>query len=172
MGMSPGKWVAVAACTVLALALSACAAPPPKDFSGRWHPVNRFSATTTSIPLRQSYEYFASPLDGTLRGMLDRWAKDTGMLVEYEFPDDFTLYAPVAAIHTRSAETAVSQLNSIYRTRNVTIATRNGAFVVAAAASAQPVVDKNTMGASTPTHVAPTSPSSTAASRPATAGDR
>lgn len=133
------RWhVQIALCAALALVLSACAAPSPKDFGGHWHPVNRFSATATPIPLRQSYEYFASPLDRTLKDMLDRWAKDTHTRVIYYPSDDFTLPESAAAIHTHDVSTAVSQLNGIYRAQDITIAIQGGAFVVTGVAPVRP----------------------------------
>lgn len=122
------SWVGIG--TLAVILLAGCAAPKPKDFSGKWHPVNRFSSTVTPIPLQRPYTYFASPLDATLKTLLERWAKDTGMRVDYRLRDDFTLYTPVSAIHTADAGSALAQLNRIYAAQDVSITIDRGAFVV------------------------------------------
>ncbi len=60
---------------VAALMVAGCATKSAPDFGGRWKPVNRFAATTTEIPLYSSYVYQASPMDGTLKAMLERWPR-------------------------------------------------------------------------------------------------
>ena len=125
-----GKYCLVGACALAAIMLAGCAAPKPKNFGGRWAPVNRFSTVTTSIPLQQPYTYFASPLDATLKTLLERWAKDTGMRVDYRLRDDFTLYTPVSAIQTTDVESALAQLNRIYASQDVFVTVNRGAFVV------------------------------------------
>lgn len=113
--------------------LSGCSAPSPRDFGGHWSQVNRFSSTVEAIPLQRPYEYFASPLDSTLKNMLSRWSKDTKMRLDYRFPDDFTLYKPASSIHTPDVETALSELNGIYAKEGIFIAVRNGTLVVTGA---------------------------------------
>jgi hypothetical protein len=103
------------------LVLAGCGAPPPKDFGGAWKPVNRFPATTTVIPLNQQYEFFASPMDGTLKTMLTRWAKDSGLTLSYRITDDYTLTAQASQIHTLDIHVAIGQLNTIYASQGVLI---------------------------------------------------
>lgn len=125
-----GNGCLVATCALAAIMLTGCVAPKPKDFNGKWVPVNRFSMTANPIPLRQPYTYFASPLDATLKTLLERWARDTGMRVDYRFGDDFTLYTPVSGIHTTDVASALAQLNSIYARQDVSITVNRGAFVI------------------------------------------
>ncbi len=115
---------------VLPAMLAACGTTPAPDYGGRWRPVNRFSAATEAIPLYQSYVFQASPMDGTLKKMLERWAKDTNMTLSYLHPSDFTLHAPVASVHTGSAQDAVSQLNAIYSAQHVGVAIEGNQIVV------------------------------------------
>lgn len=115
-------------------ALAGCAVPPPRDFGGHWRAVNRFDAAPRSIPLQRPYEYFASPLDGTLKAMLTRWAKDTGITLVYEWPDDYTLTTSVSGIHDRSLEAAVARLGGIYAAQGVSITATSSEIRVAPAA--------------------------------------
>lgn len=133
-----GKYCWVGTCALAFVLLVGCAAPKPKDFNGKWVPVNRFSTTANPIPLHQPYTYFASPLDATLKTLLERWAKDTGMRVDYRIGDDFTLYTPVSGIHTTDVASALAQLNSIYAGQDVRITVNRGAFIVDAQPSSLP----------------------------------
>jgi hypothetical protein len=103
------------------LVLAGCGAPPPKDFGGSWKPVNRFPASTTAIPLNQQYEFVASPMDGTLKTMLARWAKDSNLTLSYRLTDDYTLTAQASQIHTMDIHAALGQLNTIYASQGVLI---------------------------------------------------
>lgn len=119
------------------LALAGCAAPPAKDFGGRWRPVNQFQSAPERIQLQQPYVFYASPLDGTLKNMLTRWAKDTGMRLVYKLPYDYTLYTPVSDIRSQSIADAVARLSSIYSGEHVAI-TAVGQEIVVEPASAAP----------------------------------
>lgn len=110
-----------AAVLLITLALGACATPAPKDFGGRWHPINRLPATTTAIPLNPSYVFFAAPTDITLRTMLMRWAKDNDLNLSYEPGNDYTLVQPVTQVRTSDLRNAVEQLNAIYASSSLLI---------------------------------------------------
>lgn len=118
--------------TVFALvaALAACGTRPAPDFGGRWKSANRFSETAEAIPLQDAYLYYASPMDGTLKKMLERWAKDSNMQVDYRHPMDYTLYTAVASIRTPSLQEAVSQLNAAYGEQQVSIGVSGDQIVV------------------------------------------
>ena len=103
------------------LALAGCGTPPAKDFGGRWKPVNRFQDAPTEIPLAKNYTYYAAPMDGTLKNMLTRWAKDSGVQLSYELPSDYTLFKPVTQIHTPDVQSAAAELNTIYAAQGVSI---------------------------------------------------
>lgn len=123
-------------CLLLATSLlSACAAPPPKDFGGKWKPVNHFQDTTSEIPLNQAYTYYASPMDETLRTMLRRWTKDSGLQFSYQLQSDYTLYKAVTQIHTTDVYAATQQLSSIYAAQGVSVTT-DGRQVLVGVASA------------------------------------
>src|SRR3546814_18250835 len=74
-----------------------------------------------SIPLYQTYVFYPSPMDRTLKSMLTRWAKDSKRTLSYLHSSDFTLYRDVADIRTTDLEDAVSRLNSAYSAEGVSI---------------------------------------------------
>jgi len=113
-----------------AVVLSSCATRPAPDFGGRWKTVNRFSEETQAIPLQDTYLYYASPMDRTLKNMLERWADDSHMTLTYRHPMDYTLYSAVADIRTPSLQEAVSQLNAAYSAQQVSIAVSGNEIVV------------------------------------------
>lgn len=121
------KWLLGAA---VAVVLSSCATRPAPDFGGRWKNINRFSEETQAIPLQDAYLFYASPMDGTLKNMLDRWAKDSDMVLTYQHPMDYTLYSAVADIRTPSLQEAVSQLNTAYASQQVSVGVNGNEIVV------------------------------------------
>ena len=121
----------------LMFVLAGCATRPAPDFGGRWKPANRYAATAEEIPLYQSYVFAASPMDGTLKNMLTRWAKDSKITLSYLHPSDFSLYQPVAQIHTNDLQQAVSQLTAAYVGQRVSVTASNNQIVVRAAQVAE-----------------------------------
>ena len=105
---------------------------------GRWKPVNRYAATAEEIPLYQSYVFHASPMDGTLKTMLTRWAKDSRMTLSYLHPSDFTVYGPVAQIQTNDLQRAVSELSAAYAAQQVSVTAAGNQIVVRVAQVADP----------------------------------
>lgn len=119
----------------LAIVQAGCATRPAPDFKGRWKPVNRYAETTEAIPLHQSYVFQPAPMDGTLKNMLTRWAKDSKMSLSYLHPSDFTLHAPVEQVNTYSLEQAASLLTSIYAEQRVSVAVEGNQITVREASS-------------------------------------
>ncbi len=120
---------------VAALMVAGCATKPAPDFGGRWKPVNRFAAATTEIPLYSSYVYQASPMDGTLKAMLERWAKDSGRTLDYRLSSDFTLYGAVSNIDTTNAQQAVIDLTAAYAAQGISVSIVGNQIVVQSAGS-------------------------------------
>ena len=56
---------------VVMAAITACASAAP-EYGGRWKSVNRYADTPQEIPLYQAYAFYPSPMDGTLKTMLER----------------------------------------------------------------------------------------------------
>ncbi|MDV3468451.1 hypothetical protein RZA67_06850 [Stenotrophomonas sp. C3(2023)] len=105
-----------------ALALAGCASHAP-DFSGRWKPLNRLPSSTTSIPLHQDYVYQVSPMDGTLKSLLERWARDTGLSLDYGLDRDYSLVSALTGINTTARAAALDELGRVYEAHGVRITT-------------------------------------------------
>lgn len=124
-------------------ATTACATSAP-EYGGRWKSVNRYADSPQEIPLYQAYTFYPSPMDGTLKTMLGRWARDSKMTLEYLHPSDFTLHSAVAEIRTNSLQEAVSQLTAAFAQQGVFVAVEGNQIVVRSAGS-------TTASTSTPT---------------------
>lgn len=83
-----------------------------------------------AIPLAETYEYSAGPMDRTLKTLLTRWARASKRTLSYLHPNDFTLYGPVGDIRTTSLEHAVAQLNHAYASYGVLITVEAGQITV------------------------------------------
>lgn len=115
---------------LLIVVLGGCATTPAPDIRGRWQPVNRYSEQVEEIPLYQSYVFYPSPMDRTLKTMLTRWAKDSKMTLSYQHPSDFTLHAPVAQVHTNDLQQALALLTTFYTAQQVSITVSGNQIVV------------------------------------------
>lgn len=96
--------------------------------------MNRYGETPQAIPLQQSYTFLPSPMDGTLKAMLERWARDSNTRVSYGYPSDFTLHSAVAKIRTDDLQEAVSQLSEAYAPQGIVVMVDGNHIVVREAA--------------------------------------
>lgn len=144
----------------LTVVLAGCGTPAAKDFGGSWKPVNRFQDQPTEIPLAQAYTYYASPMDGTLKTMLTRWSKDTGMTLSYQLMSDYTLYKPVAQIRTRDVRSAAAELSSIYGAEGILVTVNDKQILVTVANVSRPDASETKAGSS------PIKPAATTGSKP------
>ncbi|KRG41271.1 hypothetical protein ARC78_11760 [Stenotrophomonas pictorum JCM 9942] len=110
--------------------LAGCGTTPARDFGGRWQPVNRFASTTQEIPLYSSYVYQATPMDGTLKAMLERWAKDAGMTLDYRLSSDYTLHGAVSRIGTTNPHEAMTDVTAAYAMQGVSVSIVGNSIVV------------------------------------------
>lgn len=145
---------------VAAVAMSGCATTPAPDFGGRWKPVNRFDAAPTEIPLYTSYAFQASPMDGTLKAMLERWAADSGMSLDYRLGSDYTLHGGVSRISTTSAQQAVADVTTAYAAQGVYVSIVGNKIVAGSSAAVPtaattPASAPNATPASAPAETAP-----------------
>lgn len=115
----------------VSLCMSGCGTTPARDFGGRWKPVNNFARQPTEIPLYSAYVFQASPLDRTLKTMLQRWAGDNGLQLEYRLQSDYTLHDHVASISTTSVQQAISELSAAYAAQSLQISVAGNQLVVA-----------------------------------------
>lgn len=127
---------ATALLTVLMAATAGCATKPAPEYGGRWKAVNHYAEAPQEIPLYQAYLFYPSPMDGTLKTMLERWARDSKMTLSYLHASDFTLHAAVAQIRTNDLGQAVSQLSTAYASQGVSVTTEGNQIVVRSAAAA------------------------------------
>lgn len=130
-----GGLTAVFSLLLLAL-LAGCATRPAPDIRGRWRPVNYFADAPQELPLQPAHAYHAAPSDRTLKALLDRWAKDAGMRLDYQHPSDFTLHAPVMQMRSGDVRDATSRLAALYAAQQVAISVEDARIVVRRAASA------------------------------------
>lgn len=138
------RWSAAVLALSAISTISACATRPAPEFGGRWKQVNRYAEEPQEIPLHQTYMFHPTPMDGTLKTMLARWARDSKMPLAYLHPADFTLHAAAARIHTNDLQQAASQLTAAYAARGVSVTTDGNQIVVrqvpaAASTTAVPV---------------------------------
>lgn len=103
--------------------------------------MNRYAEEPREIPLYETYVFYPAPMDGTLKTMLTRWARDSKMTLSYLHSSDFTLHTAVAQIHTNDLQEAVSQLTSAYAAQGVSVATEGNQIVVRSAATATAAAD-------------------------------
>lgn len=118
------------------VATAACGTPPPSDFGGDWRPVNRFHDEPSAIPLQPAYAFHATPIDETLKKMLERWAADSGLKLSYRLDVDYTLHTPVARIRTSDLSAATSELTDLYAAQGVSISADGEQIVVQPACEA------------------------------------
>ncbi len=121
-----------------AAACAGCATRPAPDIPGRWKPVNHFAESVQEIPLHQAYVFYPSPMDRTLKNMLERWSLDSSMTLRYLHPSDFTLHGSVAGMRTGNLAEATRALNGIYSRYGVSIAVEGGQILVRQVAARGP----------------------------------
>ena len=154
--------------SALAMLLSACGTPAAKDFGGRWKPVNKYDDKVVEIPLALPYTYYAAPMDGTLKTMLTRWTKDTGLKLAYRLRSDFSLTRAASGIHTTELRDATSQLSTIYGAQGVAVTVNGSELVVEeVSASTAPAAMPAAPAAKSAAVQAPAAPEPTPATAPA-----
>lgn len=103
----------------LSFILAACGSAP--DYSGSWQPLNVYSKSVEEIPLARPYQYYALPIDGTLKGLLERWTSDSDIQLRYLYSSDFSLPSEVKGIDQLEFSKALSELRDIYLPYGVSI---------------------------------------------------
>jgi hypothetical protein len=124
----------VCAAVIASTATTACAGREPRDFGGRWTPANQYATHTEAIPLHGAYVFQASPMDGTLRTLLARWARDSGSDLDYRHSSDFTLHEPVRTVRAHGLGEAVAQLGLAFSAHGVVMRVEGRRLVVTAGA--------------------------------------
>ena len=125
--------MSVVTVAVLAGALSGCGTTPAREFGGRWKPVNHFTDQPQELPLYTAYVYQASPLDRTLKTMLQRWASDSGFRLDYRLQSDYTLHQQIAAVSVTDLQQAAQAVAQAYAAQGVVVRVEGNALIAEAA---------------------------------------
>lgn len=107
-----------------ALLLQACAAPKAVDIGDNWKPVNTLSATPQEIPLREEAElpkFQMLPTDATLRHMLERWARENGGTMDWQYPSDLTLVSALESVKDNNLQRALNAVRRAYAAQKLRI---------------------------------------------------
>ena len=122
--MTKGRMTRVLGALLLAGLLQACAAPKPIDISDSWKPVNTLAAKPQEIPLKEENElprFQMLPTDATLRHMLERWAKENGGALDWQYPSDLTLVSGLESIKDNNLQRALNTVRRSYAAQKLRI---------------------------------------------------
>lgn len=119
--------------SIVALLVAGCnSTPPAVNFSGSWQPINVYSTETLEIPLIRQHYFEPLPIDGTLKNMLSRWAREAGYGINYTHTSDFTLPLLASKIKQPNVEAALVEINDIYAPQKIGAFIENNQIVVRA----------------------------------------
>jgi hypothetical protein len=108
----------------VALLLQACAAPKATDIADNWRPVNSLGAKPQEIPLKEEAElprFQMLPTDATLRHMLERWAKENGGSLDWQYPSDLTLVSGLDSVKDSNLQRALNTVRRVYAAQKLRI---------------------------------------------------
>lgn len=107
-----------------ALLLQACAAPKAIDIADNWRPVNSLAEKPQEIPLKEEAElpkFQMLPTDATLRHMLERWAKENGGTLDWQYPSDLTLVQSLEPIKDNNLQRALNTVRRAYAAQKLRV---------------------------------------------------
>lgn len=110
--------------TVFAILVQACAAPQAVDMADNWKPVNSLGDVPKEIPLKEEAElpkYQMLPTDSTLRTLLERWAKENGGSLDWQYPSDLTLVSGLEPIKDNNLQRALNAVRRTYAAQKLRI---------------------------------------------------
>lgn len=122
--MTKGRMTRLMGALLLVGLLQACAAPKPIDISDSWKPVNTLAAKPQEIPLKEENElprFQMLPTDATLRHMLERWAKENGGALDWQYPSDLTLVSGLESIKDNNLQRALNAVRRNYAAQKLRI---------------------------------------------------
>lgn len=122
--MNQGRMTRLMGALLLAGLLQACAAPKPIDIADNWRPVNTLAAKPQEIPLKEENElprFQMLPTDATLRHMLERWAKENGGALDWQYPSDLTLVSGLESIKDNNLQRALNAVRRNYAAQKLRI---------------------------------------------------
>jgi len=88
--------------------------PKASDFGGEWVPINQFSDDIKVIPLEAPYKYSGLRIDTSLRQMLERWARDTGLSFQMKCVNDYSIPHKILSMNASNLKAALDEVNEIY----------------------------------------------------------
>lgn len=95
--------------------LAACTSlPKATEYSGKWKKINTFNPRINTIPLEKEYFFTALKIDSSLSAMLQRWASDVKIGLDYRCSNDYSISDRLFDTQTRSLSAAIEELNFVY----------------------------------------------------------
>lgn len=119
-----GGWGRLAGGVIIAGLLQACAAPQAIDMADNWKPVNTLSEKPQAIPLKEEAaltRFQMLPTDSTLRQMLERWAKENGGTLDWQYPTDLTLVSSLEVVKDNNLQRALNTVRRTYAAQRLRI---------------------------------------------------
>lgn len=104
--------------------LQACAVPKAVDIADNWKPINTLGSKPQEIPLKEEAEllkFQMLPTDATLRNMLERWSKEYGGTLDWQYPSDLTLVSGLEAIKDNNLQRALNSVRRNYAAQKLRI---------------------------------------------------
>jgi len=108
----------------LLVALQACTTPQAVDMADNWKPVNTLSEVPQEIPLKEEAElpkFQMLPTDSTLRHMLERWAKEYGGSLDWQYPSDLTLVSGLESVKDNNLQRALNTVRRSYAAQKLRV---------------------------------------------------
>ena len=100
---------------------------PERSLSrSEWAPVHQYPEAPGAIDLTPVVKYRVTPLDGSLKNLLARWAFLAGKRLQYEPGTDWQVHRDAARVESASLDDALKQLATAYSIQGVELSVREG----------------------------------------------
>lgn len=89
-----------------------------------WKPVNTLGEKPQAIPLKEEAaltRFQMLPTDSTLRQMLERWAKENGGTLDWQYPTDLTLVSSLEVVKDNNLQRALNTVRRTYAAQRLRI---------------------------------------------------
>lgn len=99
------------------LLLQGCATPVAEDFGDNWKPLNTLPEVAQELPLAEevaAHRFQMLPTDTSLRVLLDRWARENGGTLDWQFPTDLSLVAALSGEGDNNLQRALNTIRRVY----------------------------------------------------------
>lgn len=122
---------------LLMLLLSACSALSERAVMSDWQPVANLPSEPRVAVATPSTSFLVTPLDGSLRHLLARWAYLEGVQVDYRLSVDWQLHTRAAAVKAADLPSALSALQSAYAEQGISLRLDKGLLIAESVSVAQ-----------------------------------